>query len=539
MPYVRAILIAVATAVGPFVVAHVVLENHAEQRGQAELRSVAERYVQRAELVISEAVGALRLLHRRDTLNCLDESRRAFIDAVRQSTFIESIGLVDRRGLTMCVEPIGKRAGATLLPPYRQDAPVIALGIVEDARASRAAVIGWSVSEDVRLVARLEPGALDIEPGPANLHDRMRGVVTLRDGGIWRAEGISIADANERWLSATSSSSRYPVEAVVSAPWSAIWAPILPLHQVVIASAIAFGFVVLIVSLRITWRMYFNSHRELLEGILNNEFVPYYQPVIDIDRGCLRGCEVLVRWRRPDGSLVYPGAFMPYAEASGYVIELTRQVMRRARDDLGEFYSRNPDLKMSINLAARHFEDRRIVEDIEEIFGDGPIAYDQLVFEVTERQPLSDIDFARKIIAELHAHGIRVALDDVGTGHSGLAYLQKLGVDIVKIDKMFIDTLLSDQNAHAIVDTLIELACSLNMGIIAEGVESEEQITKLREMGVTAAQGFLFSPALPAKMFIELARRMSGASLSGKGGADAVDQSGKAKADKAVLADVA
>ncbi|MDJ0930809.1 MAG: EAL domain-containing protein [Breoghania sp.] len=179
---------------------------------------------------------------------------------------------------------------------------------------------------------------------------------------------------------------------------------------------------------------------------------------------------------------------MQYAETSGHIFEMTRHIMRQTLVDVGNLYSKNPDLKLSVNLFAGHFEDRRIIEDLIEIYGDSRISYSQIVRQVTERQPLRDMNMARKIIAEMQSLGIRVALDDAGTGHGGLAYLQKLGIDIIKIDKMFVDTLWTEVSSSSIVDMLVELAGKLGMGIIAEGVEMMEQIGRLRELGVTSAQ---------------------------------------------------
>ncbi len=509
LPYIQAFLFAITLAVGPLVVAHFVLLAHAESRGNEELRSAAVRYINRAERVISDAVRGLRMLHDKKLVDCLPESRTAFIAAIRGSSFVETVGLVDGNGLAMCLEPTGRPSQATLLPPFSKHAPVIAIGIIDDADGERAAVIGWNVDDGLRLVARLTPDALDIEPGPENLRTHMRSVVKLTDGAIWREYGDTLPDGVEEWLSMTVRSQRYPVEATLSAPWSAVWAPIRPLHTLVTVSAVAFGFVVMIFAMRITWRMNTGASSEFLEALLRQEFVPYFQPVVDLETGRLRGCEMLARWVRPDGTVSFPGAFMPFAESSGHIYEITRQLMRKARDQLGDLYKAQPSLKLSINLAAGHFEDRRVVEDIIEIFGDGPVLYDQLVFEVTERQPITDIERARRIIAELHSLGVKDALDDVGTGHCGLAYLQKLGIDIIKIDKMFIDTLISDGNAYAIVEKLVDLAGNLQMGIIAEGVEMIEQIDHLRKLGVTAAQGFLFAPALPAQTFIELVEALS------------------------------
>jgi sensor c-di-GMP phosphodiesterase-like protein len=218
---------------------------------------------------------------------------------------------------------------------------------------------------------------------------------------------------------------------------------------------------------------------------------------------------MLARWIRADGQFVPPGRFMPFAETSGHIFAITRQLMAKTAKDLGAFYGANPQLKVSINLFAGHFEDRQIIEDIIATFGDSPIRYDQLVFEVTERYPLKDLNVARKIIAEIRALGCRVALDDTGTGHGGLAYIQQLGIDIIKIDKMFVDVLNKDQVSSSIVDVLAELARTLDMGIIAEGVEHEDQIDRLVKIGVTSAQGYLFSPALSGRHYLQLAAELT------------------------------
>jgi sensor c-di-GMP phosphodiesterase-like protein len=126
------------------------------------------------------------------------------------------------------------------------------------------------------------------------------------------------------------------------------------------------------------------------------------------------------------------------------------------------------------------------------------------VLEVTERQPLDNLTETRRIIAALQGLGIEIAIDDVGSGHSGLSYMLKLGVDIIKIDKMFIDAIGTDRNSATIIETLIELARNLRMDIIAEGVESFEQVVFLRDLGVRAAQGYVFAPALPGASFLQL-----------------------------------
>lgn len=240
----------------------------------------------------------------------------------------------------------------------------------------------------------------------------------------------------------------------------------------------------------------------------NGEIVPFFQPTVDTMKGGVRGAEVLARWRKPDGTLVSPAHFIPLAEQNGLIYELTNILMRRAIEEVGTTYAARPHLRLGFNLFAGHFENGRIINDVKSIFEGGPIAFDQIVLEVTERSPLPDLDDARKVIADLQEMGVRVAIDDVGTGHGGLSYLLKLGVDIIKIDKMFVDAISSERYSQIIIETLVELARTMNMEIIAEGVETFEQVEYLRMKGVGEAQGFVFAPPLPASSYLALVEAM-------------------------------
>ena len=247
---------------------------------------------------------------------------------------------------------------------------------------------------------------------------------------------------------------------------------------------------------------------ELRAAIAAGEIVPYYQPVMDIAAGRLIGCEVLVRWRKPNGEVISPGTFVPLAESSGLIFEMTLALMRAARDEVADVYAPRPGLKLGFNIHADHFDNDRIVKDIQEIFGHSSIQLSQIMLEVTERAPLADLAAARRSIAALQAFGVRVAIDDVGTGHSGLNYLLKLGVDVIKIDKMFVDAIGTERYSNAIIDTLAELGRTMKIDVIAEGVESFEQVEYLREHGIHMAQGYVFAPALPGQAYIDLVEAM-------------------------------
>jgi sensor c-di-GMP phosphodiesterase-like protein len=257
-------------------------------------------------------------------------------------------------------------------------------------------------------------------------------------------------------------------------------------------------------ALFIPWRRRSNPIAEIERAMARNEFVPYLQPIVDIRTGRIAGAEVLIRWRKRDGSLVSPVFFVPLAESSGLIVDLTRMLMRQVCAEIGDAVGRRPGFRLGFNLAARHFESDAVVEDVRTIFGDSPIRLGQLVFEVTERQPLENLSAARDIIAALQALGCRVAIDDVGTGHGGLSYMLKLGVDCIKLDKLFVDAIGNERYTTTIIEMMVDLARNMRMEILAEGVESFEQVAHLREYGVQFAQGFVFSPPLPATSFVHL-----------------------------------
>ncbi len=247
-----------------------------------------------------------------------------------------------------------------------------------------------------------------------------------------------------------------------------------------------------------------NPVDEIEHALRAGEFVPYYQPIVDIRSGQLRGAEVLVCWRKPDGTLVLPGSFIPLAESSGLIRCLTRNLMRQVCAEAGAAIGCRPGMKITFNFAGQLFDDDKIVKDVRNIFSASPVKLSQVVLELTERDPIVNFTVTRQAIGALQGLGVRIAIDDVGTGHSGLSYMLKLGVDIIKIDKMFVDAIGTDRNSTTIVETLVDLAHNMRLDIIAEGVENFEQVMYLRDLGVRLAQGYVFAPPLPAGSFLQL-----------------------------------
>ena len=311
------------------------------------------------------------------------------------------------------------------------------------------------------------------------------------------------ADRGNR-LTATVASHRYALKADISASPAALVANQPDLHMLGTVASGLLAILILVLSVLLPRRERDNPVAEIERALKAGEFIPYFQPIVDIRSGRLRGAEVLIRWRKPDGSIVQPAAFIPLAELSGLILEMTRVLMRRVCQDAGAAFAARPHLKVGFNLTARHFDNEDIVEDVRKIFKKSPVRLSQIVLEVTERQPLENLTATRRVVAALQGLGIKVAIDDVGTGHSGLSYMLKLGVDIIKIDKMFIDSIGTDYASNTIIETLIDLAQNMRMDVVAEGVETFEQVVHLRDIGVRAAQGYVFSPPLPTSAFLQL-----------------------------------
>ena len=180
---------------------------------------------------------------------------------------------------------------------------------------------------------------------------------------------------------------------------------------------------------------------------------------------------------------------------------MTRALMIAARDELAPVLGPRPRVRLGFNLTADHFKNETIVEEVREVFAASPIRFSQVVLEVTEREPLENLDMARHVIAALQELGCNVAIDDVGTGHGGLSYMLKLGVNCIKIDKMFIDAIGTERYSTPIIETLVELANRMRMEIYAEGVETFDQVKYLRDRGIFLAQGYAFAPPLPGSLF--------------------------------------
>ena len=342
----------------------------------------------------------------------------------------------------------------------------------------------------------------------ATLWDAAMLRVTLTNGlpivTIGDPSGFDRRHANTEYISAHFFAGQFPIKVELAVPFAMVRANYGDLDAVFTVLACIASAVFLLFSLSYVRRSRVPAF-DLERAIERNEIKPYYQPVINLRTGELVGCEVLCRWEKRNGQVIMPGAFIDYAEVTGLAIPMTLSLMQQVRNDLGDLCRSLPEMKISINLFEGHFRDVGIVEDVQAIFGQSPISFRQLVFEITERRPLNNSIATTSVIAGLHALGCRLAMDDAGTGHSNLAYLATLGVDVIKIDRIFVDMIKPGISQVPVLDGLIAMAKDLDCEIVAEGVETEEQALYLRARGVLHAQGYIFAPALKIGAFRELA----------------------------------
>ncbi len=499
------IVIGVLLAGIPLVVADLWIGAMIDRQGQAEVVAVAKRAVGLAEMRVDQVIGALDALAVDKGAACREDHVMAMRRAAFATMPIKEISVVASDGTTLCTDldlPLGKRNELSREPLHGADGHWLDVLVLENGE--RMIRLRRKPGADGNSIAALVPTVV-LLPQVANQGGKFNGGarISTSAGSVITAVGQSTpADAG-----------RF-TERVVSGKYGFIadsWMPRAPFFAEQtdlkwLGAYIAAAIILTLLGSRVLLprRVENDPISDLKRALKAGEFVPYYQPIVDIRSGQLRGAEVLVRWRKPDGSLVFPGAFIPLAESSGLIRAMTCDLMRKVCVEAGAVLGQRPGLKISFNFAGKLFSDATIVKDVRSIFANTPIKLSQVVLEVTERDPIENFTETRQIIAALQGLGVRIAIDDVGTGHSGLSYMLKLGVDIIKIDKMFVDAIGTDRNSTTIVETLVDLAHNMRMDVVAEGVENFEQVTHLRELGIRSAQGYVFAPPLPGSAFLQL-----------------------------------
>lgn len=362
-----------------------------------------------------------------------------------------------------------------------------ALGVLRDIDSNKAMVA----------ILGINSGLLDIMPAELRAHSDV--LLSLNNGEKLGHFALNPGSKLSSAASFEKTSLRHPfhttirVERAILSRWNsdAYWP----------ALAVALGLGLLFGLLLARTRRLEGPVADLDRALARGEFSPFFQPIFNLKTGQIKGCEALARWLREDGSVVPPMNFIPLAESSGRIQRMTWDILKKALSDLQPVLKTDKDFKLSVNVVPKHLLSDGFVDTLRRTVTAAKVSARQIVLEVTERDELEDLARAASVVAELRNFGFRVAIDDVGVGHSGLSRLKGLGANTIKIDKFFVDTVTQDASAAAIIEMLVALARDLQMTVVAEGIETEEQARALVACGVEEGQGYLVAAPLPFPKF--------------------------------------
>lgn len=257
-----------------------------------------------------------------------------------------------------------------------------------------------------------------------------------------------------------------------------------------------------------------NLERELEHAIDAESFSMHYQPQVELSTGRIKRLEALIRWYHKDFGAISPAAFIPIAEESGLILPLTNWVLSHVAQQINDWKNSgldNPSLlpKVAINFSAFQFRDPKIIHNLQEVLEQHALKPENIELEITETALMQEPDTAQRILFELRDAGFSISLDDFGTGYSSLSYLKRFPVDILKIDKSFINDVPENEDDVAITRAIIAIADKLDIQVVAEGVETENQLQFLYEEGCDLVQGFYLQPPIPADNITTLLNDMS------------------------------
>ncbi|MEO5336732.1 MAG: EAL domain-containing protein [Magnetospirillum sp. WYHS-4] len=249
----------------------------------------------------------------------------------------------------------------------------------------------------------------------------------------------------------------------------------------------------------------------LSKALERNELMLFYQPKLDLRLGVILGCEALMRWQNPELGMVSPARFIPVLEETGMVVEVGEWAIRVACRQIRRWLEAGlPPIRIAVNLSARQIRDGTLAPTVANILDETGVPPTALELEITESMLMTDAQKSVIALEDLHRMGIHVAMDDFGTGYSSLSYLKRFPIDTIKIDRSFVSDIASNPDDAEIIKTIITMGQTLNRRVVAEGVETEDQLKILRDYRCDEIQGYLLSPPLPADKFETFVRQRSG-----------------------------
>ncbi|MDX8351651.1 EAL domain-containing protein [Cognatiyoonia sp. IB215182] len=380
--------------------------------------------------------------------------------------------------------------------------PDFRFGPIEGPRGKLLGV-SWGYGTDLELVVALDLAAQLFDVLQFEL--RSGGYVSLRTDRDVIAEffGDEAAMSDRpAWRTFAATGERYPLQSEIQIDPNvlATWRRDVP--SLVVALWSAFGVLVAGLAVAAVTRRRDASLDAVLDALDNQEIVPHFQPIVDVNTGAVVGCEALARWIKPSGETVPPGKFIPILERSGHNHLLLEALLRQAADSLRYALDEHRGFYIGFNATPEEFESPDFADTLLSLSRLHRLRPDQICIEITERQAANSQSIVADTVDRLSSSGFRIAIDDAGTGHNGLSALQTLKATTLKIDKFFVDQIPDEPRAKVMIEMFVSVARQYGMKTIAEGVETAAQANALKLAGIDAIQGYYYSRPVPAKEFL-------------------------------------
>jgi len=475
-------------------------------------RGYAQDVLHRAEETAQQAQEAIQLLATQPDEPCSPAGLALMRRIDLTSTYIQAVGFV-RNSVVQC-SSMGSAPFELGKAAFRTSAGVTLYLNVPLTEPSKSPLMALERNSFVVLVHRDLP--LDTTtsiPGASlavlHLEAASTSAPELAKGHVDRAWLSALGNrpqtvfTDKQHLVALVRSSRFRIVAVAAIPAAYVDERTAGLARRLVPAGVLAG-LALAVAILLLARRQRSLAAAMRYALRHNEFFLLYQPIIELATGRCVGVEALLRWRRTTGELIGPDLFIPVAEQSGIITRLTERVFKLVEADAGAFLARHPDFHIAVNLSAADLQSAAIIDVVDSFLQRSGASSSSLTIEITERGFL-DMQHALPVIAALRSRGIAVAIDDFGTGYSSLSYLETVELDILKIDRSFIEAIGTGAPTSQVVGHIIAMAQTLGLRMVAEGVESQAQADFLNQHDVQYAQGWLFGKPMPFRDAAQLA----------------------------------
>lgn len=495
----------------PIIAAVLLAEHRSLEQQKDRANRIASEILYRAHRVTDQlAAAVLELNASPGAERCSDANLDLMRKLVVKSNLLIDVGYIDNQ--EMVCSSFGRHAYRVGLPTYRGGGGYDVRTQVEHPLLPGSRLL-ISTDHKTGFSALIHEGAV-LDVAPADSSRLTYGVFGVRsktelfhhgafDPGwlsrIGNAHATTFFDGSR--IVAWSRSGRYDFAAYAAIPRSEIdhsWGQAM---LVLVPVGIGAGLVLALVVAQLV-RLQRTLSTALRDALKNDEFFLAYQPIVDLASGRWVGAEALLRWRNANGVMVSPDVFIPEAERSHLIERVTERVVQLLVQDAAELLRERPDFHIAINLSAQDFSNAALPDRLRGACAQMRVHPRSLHIEATERVFL-DVGQTRKTVAALRAQGHVVSIDDFGTGYSSLSYLTEFELDCLKIDKCFVSTIGTQAVTRNVIGHIIEMAKSLQLRMIAEGVETQEQATYLREHGVEFAQGWLYAKAMDIRQLVQ------------------------------------